>query len=165
VGGVEATFKPEFVNRLDDIVEFASLSRDQIAEIVAIQVDALARRVRDRGVEIELSDDALMLIANLGYDPTYGARPLKRMIQERLVDKLALRLLEGEFGPGDRVRVDAGGERRSSRRASRRQQPLSASTLADRGCLLKRHRGVLHAPGRRGSVAPPPAQIEVEVMS
>ncbi|MBA2644600.1 MAG: hypothetical protein H0U80_04070 [Solirubrobacterales bacterium] len=60
-----------------------------------------------RGVEIELTDDARTLIANLGYDPTYGARPLKRVIQKRLVDKLALRLLEGEFGPGDRVRVDA----------------------------------------------------------
>jgi len=107
IAGVEATFKPEFVNRLDDIVEFEALSREQIAEIVAIQVDALATRVRERGVEIELTDDALMLIAELGYDPTYGARPLKRVIQKRLVDKLALRLLEGEFGPGDRVRVAA----------------------------------------------------------
>ncbi len=111
VAGVEATFKPEFVNRLDDIVEFSSLSRKQISEIVGLQVDALAERVRERGVEIELTDDARTLIGNLGYDPTYGARPLKRVIQKRLVDKLALRLLEGEFGPGDRVRVDAeGGE-------------------------------------------------------
>ncbi len=62
-------------------------------------------------MEIELTDDARTLIGNLGYDPTYGARPLKRVIQKRLVDKLALRLLEGEFGPGDRVRVDVeGGE-------------------------------------------------------
>ncbi|MDQ3318650.1 MAG: ATP-dependent chaperone ClpB [Actinomycetota bacterium] len=111
IAGVEATFKPEFVNRLDDIVEFEPLTREQIAEIVAIQVDALASRVRARGVEIELTDDARTLIADLGYDPTYGARPLKRVIQKRLVDKLALRLLEGEFGPGDRVRVAAeGGE-------------------------------------------------------
>ena len=107
VAGVEATFKPEFVNRLDDIVEFASLTREQIGEIVDMQVAVLARRVRERGVEIELTDDARTLIANLGYDPTYGARPLKRVIQKRLVDKLALRLLEGEVGPGDRVRVDA----------------------------------------------------------
>ena len=111
LAGVEATFKPEFVNRLDDIVEFASLTREQIARIVDLQVERLAERVRERGVEIELSDDARTLIANLGYDPTYGARPLKRVIQKRLVDQLALRLLEGEFGPGDRVRVDAeGGE-------------------------------------------------------
>jgi ATP-dependent Clp protease ATP-binding subunit ClpB len=107
IPGVEATFKPEFVNRLDDIVEFAPLSREQIAEIVDIQVAALARRVHERGVEIELTDDARTLIANLGYDPTYGARPLKRVIQKRLVDRLALKLLEGEFVPGDRVRVAA----------------------------------------------------------
>ncbi len=116
--GVEATFKPEFVNRLDDIVEFEPLSREQIAEIVAIQVAALARRVHERGVEIELTDDARRLIADLGYDPTYGARPLKRVIQKRLVDKLALRLLEGEFGPGDRVRVDAAGGELTFQQAS-----------------------------------------------
>jgi ATP-dependent Clp protease ATP-binding subunit ClpB len=107
VAGVEATFKPEFVNRLDDIVEFQSLTREQIGEIVELQVERLAARVRERDVEIELTDDARTLVGNLGYDPTYGARPLKRVIQKQLVDKLALRLLEGEFGPGDRVRVDA----------------------------------------------------------
>jgi ATP-dependent Clp protease ATP-binding subunit ClpB len=106
--GVRATFKPEFVNRLDEVVEFAPLARDEIAHIVDLQVDDLVARVRERGVEVELSDQARELIANLGYDPTYGARPLKRVIQKRLVDKLALKLLEGEFGPGDTVRVDAG---------------------------------------------------------
>jgi ATP-dependent Clp protease ATP-binding subunit ClpB len=109
--GVRATFKPEFVNRLDEIVEFEPLSREQIGEIVGLQVAKLTDRVRERGVEIELSDDARTLIGNLGYDPAYGARPLKRVIQKQLVDKLALKLLEGEFGPGDRVLVDAvGGE-------------------------------------------------------
>jgi ATP-dependent Clp protease ATP-binding subunit ClpB len=63
--------------------------------------------VRERGIEIELSEDARSLLGNLGYDPTYGARPLKRTIQKQLVDKLALKILEGEFGEGDRVRVDA----------------------------------------------------------
>jgi ATP-dependent Clp protease ATP-binding subunit ClpB len=105
--GVRATFKPEFVNRLDEVVEFTPLSRDQIGHIVALQVDDLVARVRERGVEVELSDQARELIGNLGYDPTYGARPLKRVIQKRLIDKLALKLLEGEFGPGDTVRVDA----------------------------------------------------------
>jgi ATP-dependent Clp protease ATP-binding subunit ClpB len=105
--GVRATFKPEFVNRLDEIVEFHQLSRDEIAQIVDFQVAKLVERVRERGVEVELTDDARTLIANLGYDPTYGARPLKRVIQKRLVDKLALRLLEGEFAAGDRVVVDA----------------------------------------------------------
>ena len=67
----------------------------------------LVERVRESGVEVELTDDARTLIGNLGYDPTYGARPLKRVIQKQLVDKLALELLEGEFAPGDRVLVDA----------------------------------------------------------
>ncbi|MGZ4167769.1 MAG: ATP-dependent chaperone ClpB [Solirubrobacteraceae bacterium] len=105
--GVEANFKPEFVNRLDDIVEFEPLSREQIGEIVDLQVAVLVRRVREREVEVELSDAARTLIGNLGYDPTYGARPLKRVIQKRLVDPLALAILEGRFGPGDTVRVDA----------------------------------------------------------
>jgi ATP-dependent Clp protease ATP-binding subunit ClpB len=105
--GVRATFKPEFLNRLDEIVEFRQLTREEIAEIVDLQVAKLIDRVREKGVEVELTDEARTLLGNLGYDPTYGARPLKRVIQKRLVDKLALRLLEGEFAPGDRVRVDA----------------------------------------------------------
>jgi ATP-dependent Clp protease ATP-binding subunit ClpB len=105
--GVRATFKPEFVNRLDEIVEFHQLTREEIGQIVELQVAKLVERVRERGVEVELTDDARMLLGNLGYDPTYGARPLKRVIQKQLVDKLALRLLEGEFQPGDRVVVDA----------------------------------------------------------
>jgi ATP-dependent Clp protease ATP-binding subunit ClpB len=109
IAGVEATFKPEFVNRLDEIVEFHALSREEIGQIVGLQVARLMERVRDRGVEIELTDDALTLLGNLGYDPTYGARPLKRVIQRQLVDRLALKLLEGEFGPGDTVTVDADG--------------------------------------------------------
>jgi ATP-dependent Clp protease ATP-binding subunit ClpB len=109
VAGVEATFKPEFVNRLDEIVEFHQLTREEIGQIVDLQVARLIERVRERGVEVELTDDARTLLGNLGYDPTYGARPLKRVIQKQLVDKLALKLLEGEFGPGDAVRVDAAG--------------------------------------------------------
>ncbi len=105
--GVRASFKPEFINRLDEIVEFHQLSREQLTEIVDLQVDLVARRLRDKGVEIELTDDARTLIGNLGYDPTYGARPLKRVIQKQLVDKLALKLLQGEFAEGDVVRVDA----------------------------------------------------------
>jgi len=105
--GIEATFKPEFVNRLDDIVEFHQLTREEIGEIVELQVAKLAERVRERGVQIELTDAARTLIGNLGYDPTYGARPLKRVIQKQLIDKLAMALLEGEFTPGEAVRVDA----------------------------------------------------------
>ena len=104
---VEGTFKLEFINRLDDIVTFESLTREQIGEIVDLQVERLIARVRERGIEVELTDDVRILLGNLGYDPTYGARPLKRVIQKQLVDKLALKLLDGEFVPGDRVRVDA----------------------------------------------------------
>ena len=105
--GVEAHFKPEFINRLDDIVEFHSLTREQISEIVDLQVARLIERVRERGIEVELTDKARTLLGNLGYDPTYGARPLKRVIQKRLVDPLALAILEGRFATGDTVRVDA----------------------------------------------------------
>ncbi len=106
--GVEATFKPEFVNRLDDIVEFAPLTRDELSSIVDLQVASLVARVRSqRDISVELTDEARTLLGNLGYDPTYGARPLKRVIQKRLVDPLALAILEGRFAPGDTVRVDA----------------------------------------------------------
>jgi ATP-dependent Clp protease ATP-binding subunit ClpB len=106
--GAEATFKPEFINRLDDIVEFHSLDRAQIGQIVDLQVERLVRRVRERGIEVELTDRARELLGNLGYDPTYGARPLKRVISKHLVDPLALAILEGDFREGDTVRVDAG---------------------------------------------------------
>jgi ATP-dependent Clp protease ATP-binding subunit ClpB len=105
--GVEAHFKPEFINRLDDIVEFDQLTRTQIGEIVELQVRGIIRRVRGREIELELTDDARTLLGNLGYDPTYGARPLKRVIQKRLVDPLALAILEGRFVAGDTVRVEA----------------------------------------------------------
>jgi ATP-dependent Clp protease ATP-binding subunit ClpB len=102
-----ATFKPEFLNRIDDTVIFHRLSKADIGRIVELQVGQLVGRVQERGIEIELSEDARTLLGNLGYDPTYGARPLKRVIQKQLVDKLALKILEGEFGEGDLVKVDA----------------------------------------------------------
>jgi ATP-dependent Clp protease ATP-binding subunit ClpB len=105
--GAEGTFKPEFINRLDEIVEFHSLSREHLKEIVEIQVTAVARRVRERGIELELTEEAKTLLGNLGYDPTYGARPLKRVLQKRLVDPLALAILRGEYAEGDLVRADA----------------------------------------------------------
>jgi ATP-dependent Clp protease ATP-binding subunit ClpB len=107
IDGVHATFKPEFVNRLDEIVEFHQLSREEIGRIVELQVAKLVERVREKGVDVELTAEARTLLGNLGYDPSYGARPLKRVVQKRLVDRLALKLLEGEFEPGDRVLVDA----------------------------------------------------------
>ncbi|HEV2923412.1 MAG TPA: ATP-dependent chaperone ClpB [Solirubrobacteraceae bacterium] len=99
-------FKPEFINRLDDIVRFHSLSREQLAEIVDIQVARVIERLADRGVQLTLTDDAKQLLGNMGYDPAYGARPLRRVIQKQLVDRLALALLQGEIHEGDSVRVD-----------------------------------------------------------
>jgi ATP-dependent Clp protease ATP-binding subunit ClpB len=101
------TFPPEFLNRIDDVVIFHRLTKEDLARIVDIQVAQLSERVRERGIEIELTDKARELLGNLGFDPTYGARPLKRVIQKQLVDKLALRMLEGEFAEGDTVKVDA----------------------------------------------------------
>jgi ATP-dependent Clp protease ATP-binding subunit ClpB len=102
-----ATFKPEFLNRIDDTVIFHRLSKGDIGRIVELQVHQLVGRVAERGIAIELSEDARTLLGNLGYDPVYGARPLRRVIQKQLVDKLALKILQGEFGEGDTVRVDA----------------------------------------------------------
>ena len=80
---------------------------EQLGEIVDLQVARLIGRVSERGVTVELTDDARVLLGDMGYDPTYGARPLKRVIQKHLVDRLALGLLQGEFGPGDTVVVGA----------------------------------------------------------
>ena len=100
-------FKPEFINRLDDVVRFHPLSREQISEIVDLQVARVIERVAERGVQVTLTDDARLLLGNMGYDPTYGARPLRRVIQKQLTDRLALALLAGEIRSGDSVRVDA----------------------------------------------------------
>jgi ATP-dependent Clp protease ATP-binding subunit ClpB len=100
-------FKPEFVNRLDDIVRFHPLTREQISEIVDLQVAQVVARVAERGVTLTLTDEARQLLANMGYDPTYGARPLRRVIQKQLVDRIALALLEGELREGDSASVVA----------------------------------------------------------
>ena len=100
-------FKPEFINRLDDIVRFQSLTREQISEIVELQVNLVVARVAERGVHVTLTDGAKQLIGDMGYDPTYGARPLRRVIQKQLTDRLALALLKGELREGDEVTVDA----------------------------------------------------------
>jgi len=105
--GAESHFKPEFINRLDDIVEFHALDREHLGAVVDLQVERVLARVRARDIEVELTDAARTLLGDLGYDPTYGARPLKRVIQKRLVDQLALGILEGRFRDGDAVKVDA----------------------------------------------------------
>jgi ATP-dependent Clp protease ATP-binding subunit ClpB len=100
-------FRPEFLNRIDEIVEFKRLTKEQLAEIVDLQLTRLRARLAERGIELELTDDAKAALAEAGWDPTFGARPLKRAIQRLVENPLALRLLEGEFADGDTVRVDA----------------------------------------------------------
>jgi ATP-dependent Clp protease ATP-binding subunit ClpB len=99
-------FRPEFLNRIDEIVEFQPLTREQIGEIVEHQLERLRTRLAERGIRIELTDAAKEHLAEAGWDPTYGARPLKRAIQRMIENPLALRLLENEFEEGDTVRVD-----------------------------------------------------------
>jgi ATP-dependent Clp protease ATP-binding subunit ClpB len=101
-------FRPEFLNRIDEIVEFHPLSREQIADIVGLQLRRVEERLAERGLRLELTEAARDALAQAGWDPTYGARPLKRAIQRMLENPLALRLLEGDFAEGDVVRVDAG---------------------------------------------------------
>jgi ATP-dependent Clp protease ATP-binding subunit ClpB len=105
--GLLEYFKPEFINRLDDIVRFMALTREQISEIVDLQVTRVIDRVAERGIEVTLSGDARTLLGDMGYDPVYGARPLRRVIQKQLTDRLALALLQGELREGDSVTVDA----------------------------------------------------------
>ena len=100
-------FRPEFLNRIDEIVVFKPLSREQLGEIVELQLTRLRERLAERGLGLELTDEAKELVAEAGWDPTYGARPLKRALQRLVENPLALRLLEGEFAEGDTVRVDA----------------------------------------------------------
>jgi ATP-dependent Clp protease ATP-binding subunit ClpB len=99
-------FRPEFLNRIDEIIEFHPLSKDQLAEIVELQLVRIRDRLAARGISIELTDAAKEHLAEAGWDPTYGARPLKRALQRLVENPLALRLLEGEFEEGDTVPVD-----------------------------------------------------------
>jgi ATP-dependent Clp protease ATP-binding subunit ClpB len=100
-------FRPEFLNRIDEVVVFEPLTREQIGEIVELQLARLRERLEERRIELELTDAAKESLAEAGWDPAFGARPLKRAIQRLVENPLALRLLEGEFADGDTVRVDA----------------------------------------------------------
>jgi len=102
---VQQHFRPEFINRVDDIVVFHPLGRDQLRSIVDIQLGYLRRRLAERDIELTLDDSARDLLGEAGFDPVYGARPLKRAIQQQVENPLAQRILKGEFGPGSRVQV------------------------------------------------------------
>jgi len=103
-------FRPEFLNRLDEWIIFGSLTREDLVQIVDLQVDRLRQVLAERQLELEVSPAARQLLAELGYDPAYGARPLRRVLQKRIMDPLALQLLEGEIRPGQRVLVDCDGQ-------------------------------------------------------
>jgi len=103
---LRATFRPEFLNRIDEIVVFHPLSREHLSEIVGLQLHRLEERLAERGIRIELTDAAKEFLAEAGWDPTYGARPLKRAIQRLVENPLAMRLLDDEFADGDTVLVD-----------------------------------------------------------
>ena len=105
---VQEHFRPEFLNRIDDLIVFHRLTRDDLRKIVEIQLDELAERLRERRLSLEVTDAASGWLAEQGYDPTFGARPLKRLIQREIADALAVEVLAGEFAGGDTIRVDAG---------------------------------------------------------
>ncbi len=106
---LRAQFRPEFLNRVDEIIVFHALTRAQMRVIIDIQLKGLMKRLEERKIKVELSDSAKDRIIAEGYDPTYGARPLKRAIQREILDPLAMRVLEGDFKEGDVVRIDASG--------------------------------------------------------
>src|SRR5262249_29488199 len=102
-------FRPEFLNRVDEIVFFHALGLEHMKSIIDIQIASLMKRLAERKIGVELTEAAKALVVTEGYDPMYGARPLKRTLQRRVLDPLAMKVLEGEFREGDRVVVDADG--------------------------------------------------------
>jgi ATP-dependent Clp protease ATP-binding subunit ClpB len=115
---VGSHFRPEFVNRIDDLVVFHPLSRDHIRKIVDIQLSYLHDRLADRDIRIHLSDAARDKLADAGFDPVYGARPLKRAIQQQVENPLAQEILQGKFKPGDVIEVSVDDDRLDFRNAA-----------------------------------------------
>ena len=116
---VRTHFRPELLNRIDEIVVFRPLAIEQIEQIVSIQLRSLRKRLAERQITLDVTPNALQHLASEGFDPIYGARPLKRVIQKQIVQPLALRLLQGDFKDGDTVVVDsANGELTFSRRVA-----------------------------------------------
>ncbi len=107
---VKHHFRPEFLNRIDEIIVFSHLTEVQLAEIVRLYIDKLNKMLKEKGITLEFSKDALQLVADKGYDRDFGARPMKRVFQREVQDRLAVAILEGKFPPGSRVRVDVSGE-------------------------------------------------------
>ena len=104
---LRSTFRPEFLNRVDETIIFNSLGPEEIKKIVGIQADLIGKRLEERKIILELTDGAKELLAQTGFDPVYGARPLKRTIQHLVQDPLAMKILDGSLKEGDRITVDA----------------------------------------------------------
>jgi ATP-dependent Clp protease ATP-binding subunit ClpB len=107
---VSGHFRPEFINRIDELVVFEPLDRQQVQAIASIQIGILNRRLAERELLLEVSDEAMSRLADVGFDPVYGARPLKRAIQQRFENPLAQRILKGEFSPGQTIVATVDGE-------------------------------------------------------
>src|SRR5438067_10233864 len=105
---IRAELRPELLNRIDEIVVFHSLGREELARIVEIQLGRLGKLLADKQLKLQLTERAKQAVGKAGYDPVYGARPLKRAIQRMVLDPLAVKVLQGDYRPGDTVRVDAG---------------------------------------------------------
>ena len=107
---LQTNFKPEFLNRIDDVVIFHQLSREEIAKIIEVQLEKLRKMLAERNIRLELDASAKDLLMREGYDPSYGARPLKRAIQTLIQNPLAVKLLQGEVQPGQKIRLSANGD-------------------------------------------------------
>lgn len=111
---MRAHFRPEFLNRVDEFIIFHSLRKDQLRQIVQLQVQRLQQRLSDRHINLSLTEKAIDFLAEVGYDPVYGARPLKRAIQKQLETPIAKAILRGDFFDGDTILVDVGENERLS---------------------------------------------------
>jgi ATP-dependent Clp protease ATP-binding subunit ClpB len=118
---LRSQFRPEFLNRIDDIVIFRNLTRDQIKSIVDIQVDDLRKRLAERNITLDLTEETKILLAEKGYDPAFGARPLKRVVQKYIQDPCSRKILEEEFGDGDHIQVEVSGDTLTFSRQGKRK--------------------------------------------
>ena len=128
---VKATFRPEFVNRIDEIVVFHPLAQEQIANIARIQLRALEARLAKLDIRLDVTENALNHVAQAGFDPVYGARPLKRAIQQEIENPLAKEILSGKFAPGDTVKVGATGGEIAFAKAAPQEEVVEAEVVGD----------------------------------
>ena len=130
---IRAELRPELLNRIDEIVVFHSLGREELARIVDIQLARLSKLLADKQLKLELTERAKEAVGRAGYDPVYGARPLKRALQRLVLDPLAMKVLQGDFAPGDTIRVDASSSDDvltfSKARSTRAPGPAKEATL------------------------------------